>query len=549
MSDKTKAFLRHARLGLWALVFWSILLGPARAAELPFEDVTDSVGLGQWRSYEYGHGAAWGDVDGDGRPDLYIGAFASYPVYHTDDPPLPNMLFLNKESGFVNAPERSVRLDGRYANTTGALFADLDNDGDLDLLVSNFTLSNSLMGQPGHRREARGGGPCMLFENIGDGRFAEVTPLPQWPINLSARNVTVIDLDNDGLLDIVFVDGHYRRWKDVDLVILRNQGHLEFEDISNTIDVPHGSLRGLGLAVGDLNEDGQFDLFVAHSNRLLLRTAAGGFADWQQGEFPAATWKSRGDDWPCGAAFGDLNGDGLLDLVYTIHGVPGRLYVFLNETTDPRQPKLVDRTKEVGLDRFFPSTKIATVELRDMDHDGRLDIVPGVLFAGRRGKLQPLVCRNLGIKNGAPQFSLPPTEEMTVYAAAGPLTDYDRDGRLDVMLVSWIKDHGFHLFRNVAKVGHWLAVRVRGDGKTGNTMGIGSIVRAYRAGHPGEPEHLIARWDMAIGFGYASGQEAIAHLGLGKEQTCDVVVAWGGQTNVVTAVKADSTVEVRFPPE
>lgn len=531
-------------IGLPVLLITATLI--AAAGPIQFRDVTDEAGLAAWRTYEYGHGAAWGDVDGDNRPDLYIGAFASYPVYHTDIAPVPNMLFLNKGKEFVMAPERSVRLDGRYACTSGAIFADFDNDGDLDLFVSNFIMSNSLFGTPGHRREAYGGGPCMLFENTGGGHFAEISPMPGWPFDLSARNVTTIDLDNDGLLDLLIVDGHYRRWNDVNLIVLHNKGNLEFEDVTETFNMPHGGLRGLGLAVGDLNEDGRFDLFIAHSNRLLLSTPEGGYVDWQKGEFPGATWRNSGDAWPCGAVFGDLNGDGLLDLVYTLHTVPSRHYVFMNETTDPTKPHLVDRTREVGLDELV-RTKIATIELRDMDNDGRLDIATGNFIKDAQGQYQPAVCRNLGAKDGIPRFSRPPAGDwLPLYAAAGPLTDFDRDGRIDMAMVSWGKP-GFLLLRNVTEGGHWLDVRVQGDGKKYNTMGIGSIIRVYRQGHAGERDHLLGRYDMAIGYGYASGQEAIAHFGLGDETTCDVVVSWGKVTRVLTATTVDSTVEVKFP--
>jgi hypothetical protein len=518
----------------------------AFAADIRFEDVTDKLGLGEWKTYSYGHGAAWGDVDNDGLPDLYVGAFASYPVYHTDDPPLPNMLFLNKGDHFVLAPERSVRLDGRYANTSGAIFADFDNDGDLDLFVSSFTLSHNMMGKPGDRRIPYGGGPCMLFENLGNGRFAEVTPTPGWPFNLSARNVTSLDLDNDGLLDLLVVDGHYRRWNDVNLIVLRNTGNLVFEDITATFDIPRGGLRGLGMAVGDLNEDGVFDLFIAHSNRLLLSKPGGGYVDWQKGDFPGADWKNSGDAWPCGAQFADLNGDGLLDLVYSIHTVPSRVFVFMNETDDPAKPKLVQRTREAGLEHLV-RTKIATLEIRDMDNDGLLDIAPGNFYRDERDIVQPVVFRNLGTKDGIPQFSMPPVDRwIPLYAAAGPLADFDRDGRIDLAMISW-QQPGFLVCRNITEGGHWLGVRVKGDGKQHNIMGIGSIVRIYREGHAGEPEHLLGRYDMAIGYGYASGQEAIAHFGLGATTACDMTVSWNGKTKVVKSVTADQTVEVTFP--
>lgn len=523
------------------------LLAIASFAGTPrFTDVTDALGLAAWRDYEYGHGAAWGDADNDGRPDLYFGAFASYPVYHVDDPPFANMLLLNKGDRFINAPDRAVRLDGRFANTSGALFADFDNDGDLDLFVSSFTLSHDMMNLPGNRRMAYGGGPCMLFENQGKGRFAEVTPTPGWPVNLSARNVTTLDLDSDGLLDLLIVDGNYRRWKDVNLVVLRNTGNLVFEDITATFDMPHGGMRGLGLAVGDVNEDGRFDLFIAHSNRLLLAKPGGGFAEWQAGAFPGATWKNSGDAWPCAATFGDLNGDGLLDLVYTIHTVPSRMFIFMNETDNPAQPRFVERTREAGVEQLV-RTKIATLEIRDLDNDGRLDLAPGNFFLDENNVRQPVVCRNLGVKDGIPRFSMPPVERwQSLYAAAGPMTDYDRDGRIDLAMISWQKP-GFLLMRNVTDGGHWLDVRVRGNGKTHNVMGIGSIVRVYREGHAGEPAHLLGRYDMAIGYGYASGQEAIAHLGLGPVTACDVTISWNGISKTLKSVKVDATLEVSFP--
>jgi len=540
MHDATRLYRFAGVLTVLLTAFAQVFAGP-----LHFEDVTDRMGLSEWRSYEYGHGAAWGDVDGDDRPDLYIGAFASYPVYQAENPPIANMLFLNKTQGFENAPERSVRLEGRYANTTGALFADLDNDGDLDLFVSSFAYSNDMMGAPGNRRQPYGGGPCMLFENLGGGRFAEVTPTPGWPFNLSARSATVLDLNDDGLLDLLIADGNYRRWKDVNLIVLRNTGNLVFEDITETFDMPRGGMRGLGIGVGDIDEDGRMDLFIAHSNRLLLGKPGGGFVEWQPGAFPGANWKNSGDAWPCAAAFGDLNGDGRLDLVYTMHTVPSRVFVFMNETDDPSKPHLVERTREVGVEQLV-RTKIATLELRDMDNDGLLDIVTGNFYKDEQDILQPVVFRNLGVQDGFPRFSMPPVERwQALYAAAGPLADFDRDGRIDVSMISWQKP-GFLLFRNVTEGGHWLDVRVRGDGKRYGTMGIGSIVRVYRQGHAGEREHLLGRYDMAIGYGYASGQEAIAHFGLGAETNCDLVVSWGDETRVSNAVNADGVVDVMF---
>jgi len=541
--------LRSRTVCLITAIALAMPAGAALAAgTLRFKDVTEQLGLAEYLTpYEYGHGAAWGDADGDGRPDLYVGAFASYPIYRAADAPIPNMLFLNRGELFVPSPDRAVRLDGRFANTTGAIFVDLDNDGDLDLFVSNFVISNSIVKKPGSRRQPWGGGPSMLFENTGDGRFAEISPMPGWPFDVSARNATAIDLDRDGLLDLLVADGHYRRWNDVNLVVLHNKGNLEFENVTARSGFPKGGMRGLGMAVGDVNDDGRFDLFVAHCNRLLLRTRGGAYREVQAGSFPGPTWKTSTDSpWPCGAAFGDLNGDGRLDLVYTVHSTPTRLYVFLNEISARGKRRFVDRTKAVGLARIIPKTKTTHVELRDMNNDGRLDIALGNVYEHPSRGLQPLVLRNLGWKDGIPHFSMPPVELITIYSAAAPMADFDGDGRIDIALANWYKGQSF-VFRNVSDAGHWVKVRVRGDGNRFNTMGIGSVVRAYRAGRAGSRRHLLGRYDMAVGFGYSSGQEAIAHIGLGSATACDLVVSWYGVSRTLKNTRANRTVEIAFP--
>ena len=118
---------------------------------------------------------------------------------------------------------------------------------------------------------------------------------------------------------------------------------------------------------------------------------------------------------------------------------------------------------------------------------------------------------------------------MVGYYAAAPTTDFDRDGRIDIFLASWFEHLTNYLFRNVTDAGNWLTVRVDGTGKKLNSMGIGAVVRIYAAGHLGELEHLLGRHDIAIGTGYASGDEAMAHFGLGKTEQCDVEVRWREQ--------------------
>ena len=524
---------------------------------LRFEDVTAKLGLARYlEHWELGHAAAWGDVDGDGRPDLYFGSFADRPLYRAADAPIPNLLFLNKPDGFVFSEQPALEFRGVTARAAHAVFADLDNDGDLDLVVANHVFGQTI-GERGGEDAGRTTGtvPSALFENTGAGQFRLVPPAGPWPPPIGMRNVAPVDVDGDGLLDLLICDGSYHTERANHLRVLRNLGKLQFEDATAKFGLPEGGTGGLGLAVGDLNDDGRLDFFIAGCYRLFLSSPTGGFREATATGLAPPRLPDR-NAMICGATFGDLNGDGRLDLVVTLHGRPTRLYVYTNETKDPAAPKFVDRSVALGLDRPWPregvsgvQVKTAHVELQDMDNDGRPDLVLAVIWRDEAGQVQPLVLRNLGVTDGLPRFSPVPLDRLVGYYAPGPVNDFDGDGRLDVFLPSWFppKDMPTALFRNVTPGGHYLRVRVRGDGKTRNAMGIGAVVRTYRAGQAGQAAALLGRADLAIGVGYASGQEPVAHFGLGEQTTCDVVVTWGSETRTLPATKADQTLVLPFP--
>src|SRR5262249_26461452 len=117
--------------------------------------------------------------------------------------------------------------------------------------------------------------------------------------------------------------------------------------------------------------------------------------------------------------------------------------------------------------------------------------------------------------------------------------DFDRDGRVDLMLPSWFEDVPNRLFRNATPGGHWLTVKVSSRRKEQNTQGIGAIVRAYAAGHLGDFKHLLGRRDIVVGVGYASGEESLAHLGLGSAEAVDLRIDWGGDRRDFPGVPTD----------
>lgn len=511
---------------------------PPKDYPIVFSDRTKESGILEHVAGMMGHGGAWGDFDGDGRVDLYVGGFCDRPdaEYKPAKGPVPNRLFRNAGNGkFELVKDTAAEFHGR---TSGAVFADLNNSGKLALYVANNTKGKSnKTEEPQRSAQTR---HAQLFRFDG-GKFVDISKdSGACPDSLlTARNVGVLDFDGDGLLDLLIVEDKFTRSPRTRL--MRNKGDFKFEDVTKAMGLPE-DVFGLGCAVADLNGDGKPDFFIAHSNRLFLSQPDGKYREATELRDVFAWKPLDNEDWPCGAVFADLNRDGRLDLVLTIHGKTARNRVFINDGLKDGVPQFRDVTKEVGLGDAVP-VKCPHVEVQDFDNDGWPDIYTSAAWL-EDSKVTPLIYRNLGVKDGLPRFAPPrPIKGPMVYYPAGPSADYDNDGRVDLFLVNWFAGDSCHLLHNDSPKRSWLNVRV--VGKKMNRMGIGAKVAVYKAGQMGKAESLLGYQEIGIGYGYASGQVAVSHFGLGDEKSVDVRVTLpSGKVIERAKVEADRTLVV-----
>jgi hypothetical protein len=497
-----------------------------------FRDVGAEAGLFPHLAGIRGHGVAWGDADGAGWPDLFVATFH-------DQGSRPGMLFHNDKGTF--------RLDGQAALRTsgmgsGALFVDLANSGRLDLYVSNCAIGKSDI-----RRL-----PSYLFRNDGGGRFTDVSKESgACPSLFAGRGLAALDANGDGLLDLVTVERYYGPVEHGP-ALFRNKGNHRFEEIAQAAGLPP-RLSSLAVAVADLNDDGWPDLFFTEgdgNHRLYLNDRKGKFYE-APGSREVFRWQGLGkDDTPAGVAIADVNRDGLPDIVIGHHTktpwrTPIAVRLYLHRGIKDGVPTFEDVTVKAGLEPL--TMKAPHVEIQDFDNDGWPDLYLSVVKF-KDGQPYPLIYRNRGVEDGLPRFrediwgvnEFPTQADLALknttdffnqllkdhrimYMAAGPSADFDRDGRLDLLLANWWLEDRSLLLRNETPGGHWLDVRVEGTNGV-NRMGIGSKVYVYRAGQLGQPAGLLGYREIAIGYGYCSGQEAVAHFGLGAVERVDLEV-------------------------
>lgn len=461
---------------------------PARAQSWQFVDVTAQAGLNYLHGFKNGvvttarremAGVAAADYDNDGWVDLYV----------TRGDIGPNLLFRNTHDGRFAEVGATAGVDLDGGISSGALFADFDGDGWLDLFVGGIEAT-----------------PVALFTNDGDGTFTDATASSGLAANRDVFSASAGDYDLDGDLDLFLA-----HW-DVpiqDSHLWRNNGHAAF----TCVDAAAG-LVGIGNGTrdfsftgnfADMNADGWPDLLVASdfgTSRVFMNRCDGTFRD--------ATTGVITDENGMGAAIGDYDNDGDLDwFVSSIWedslrsdpdawGITGnRLYRNRgNGTFD-------DFTDNAGVRRGYWGWGSV---FADLNNDGHLDLFqcngwpfeddffledPARLFIAAGDRTFVERSAELGV-------------DLKGQGRGVACFDFDRDGDLDLFIANYFQAPV--LLRNDGgSTEHYLAMTLRG--KAPNTQAIGARVRIGVGG-------TSQMREVSAGNNYLSQNPPELHFGL-----------------------------------
>ena len=427
------------------------------------------------------YGVALGDIDGNGRLDIYAGGIFE-----------PNRLYVNYENGFrEEAGLRGVQgllTDGRGEPPAGldlgVVFADVDNDDDLDLYVCRLNNVNNLYLNDGN-------GFFRLSPSLAEGGGA--------PTDRS--NVGVFgDVDNDGDLDL-FVTNEESSNR-----LFLNDGNGAFNDVTD-----HAGLRttggSMGAAFADIDNDGDLDLYVAHwssSNHLYQNNSspAGGvrFTDVTESAGVGGDPFSKSN----AVAFADVDNDGDLDLFVTNRKTSNRLFVNDGHGTF---------TDVTGIALGFDTLQSYGAAFGDFDQDGWLDLYVAnvghnVLYRNRgNGTFQDITVEFNAVLEG--------------YSTGVATGDLDNDGDLDLYCANFLGASSMY-YENILNDSTSIIIDL--EGTRSNRDAVGARVYLYAGGHAADPRHLLGMREISGGSGYGSQNGLPAHFAASHGATYDVVV-------------------------
>jgi hypothetical protein len=522
----------------------------AAAPQVQFEDITQKAGLafrhtnGSSRDKHIvetmGSGGLFIDYDNDGWLDIFLvdgGSLVDAGIAAS----ARHRLYRNRRDGTFEDATAAARI-AHQGFGMGACAGDYDNDGWADLYVTNE-------------------GSNTLYRNTGKGTFLDVTQMAGVGAGRLSTSCAFADLDRDGDLDLFVVhyvdlsagevycgDNRVRAYCRPDVyrglpnVLYRNNGDRTFTDVTRQAGLYSTAGKGLGVVVGDYDDDGWPDLFIANDlvpNFLYRNEGRGVFreAGLLAGVAVASDGKARAG---MGTDFGDYDGDGRLDLVVTNFELETHtLYRNLGDGL------FADATAVSGMNvATLAFLGFGTVFL-DYDNDADLDIAianghvldNAAHFKARSAHAQ----RNLLLRNDGGRL-----RDVALLAGRGfALTkvsralaagDIDNDGDLDLLITN--NGDTADLLRNGGGQGN-AALLVRAVGKQSNRDGVGVRMR-LAVGNTAQIR------EVKTGSSYLSQSDLRQHFGLGRAKQVDrLELRWpSGRTEVLQNIAANAIITV-----
>ena len=537
---------------------------PTQATPPLFEDVTARSGIrfkhaASRTSQKYlpesmGAGVAMFDYDNDGWLDLFFvnGARIPDPMPRgaspdKSDPRFWNRLYRNNHDGTFRDVTEAAGLEGRLYGM-GVATGDYDNDGNVDLLVTNL-------------------GGNILYHNNGDGTFTDVTAKAGVGGSGWCTGACFVDYDRDGRLDLivtrylewdfssnVFCGEHkpgYRaychpdQFNAISYLVFHNNGDGTFTDVSKKCGLAGSPGKALGVAIHDFDADGWPDVFVANDSvaeQLFHNNHDGTFSEVAL--LAGLAYDQNGRAFAgMGADFGDYQNNGWPAVF--VNALANQQYkLFRND-----KGKFEDVTDAIGLGALTISHSGWGAKWIDFDNDGWLDLFVAQghvmdnieLTEPRLHYREPaLLLKNEqnGFRNVSAQGG--PALMVPMAARGAAFGDLDNDGFVDVAINS--NDSSALILRNSGKSGnHWLTLQLIGSAS--NRDAIGSKIRliADRA--------LQQTAFVSTAGSYISASDKRAHFGLGSSNKVQLIeITWpSGIMQRLESVAADQILTVREP--